>query len=239
MNSGLRALLATLFVLALPLALVLTNIRILAFDPAYYQWGYDQNQVGQWTGMSDAQLAEATRQVQAYFRGGPPVALVVQKEWGPENLFNQREMQHLADVRDLLGTAMRVQELSLAYLAVVAAFLLVGRRPDGARTLARWAAIASGATLGLFAVVGLLAMGDFESFWRQFHVLSFNNGLWLLDWRTDYMIRLWPQPFWFDAVLRVVLRSAIGAGAILLAAQIYLWRRGVRRPAPAPVAPAA
>jgi integral membrane protein (TIGR01906 family) len=223
---------AVLFVLALPLALVLTNIRILTFDAAYWQRGYVRNEVDEWTGMSFAQLAEATRQVQAYFRGGPPVSMAVEKislrpgnpRWGPEPLFNEREQHHLADVRDLLNGATRVQEATIAYLVAAALLLLAVGRAAGARTLARWTTAASLATLALFAVLGLLALVDFSAFWTQFHQLSFDNDLWMLDWETDYMIRFWPPAFWFGAVIDVVVRSAAGALVLLVLAQLYLRR---------------
>ena len=225
------------FVVALPLALVLTNIRLLAFDPVYYMRGYERNQVGEWTGMTAEQLAEATRQTQAYFRGGPPVSLRVEKislrpgnpRWGPETLFNEREQQHLADVRDLLTGALRVQEASIAYLLAVVVVLLARRRP-GVRTLCRWTAIASTATLVLFAVLGLLAVGDFSAFWTRFHTLSFANDLWLLDWETDYMIRLWPPPFWFESVITVVVRSALVAVVLLVTSlgALALWATAPR-----------
>ncbi|MBI2941888.1 MAG: TIGR01906 family membrane protein [Chloroflexi bacterium] len=228
-----------LVVLALPLALVLSNVRLLVFDPGYYLRGYERFGGAQATRMSPEQLAEATAQIQAYFGGGPPVSLVVQKEWGREPLFNAREQQHLADVRDLLDRTLRVQEVSAAYVLGVAATLLVLRRSAGAKTLARWVSVSTGLTLATFVVLGLLAIGDFQSFWTQFHLLSFSNDLWMLDPRTDYMIRMYPAPFWFNAILDIIVRSALGAIVLLLLAQGYLRWRGGRvakadRSAPSP-----
>lgn len=221
---------AAVFTLALPLALVLTNIRILSFDADYWQRSYVRNEVDEWTGMSFGELAEATRQVQDYFRGGPPVSMVVEKvslrpgnpRWGPEPLFNERERNHLADVRDLLQGAMGIQEVTVAYLVGAALLLLAFGRAAGARMLARWTTIASLATLSLFAVLGLLALGDFSSFWTRFHELSFDNDLWLLEWETDYMIRFWPAAFWFGAVMDVVVRSVAAALLLLVLAHLYL-----------------
>ncbi|GIW07496.1 MAG: hypothetical protein KatS3mg060_2301 [Dehalococcoidia bacterium] len=108
MNAASRALAAlamAAFVAAVPLVIVLSVVRLLVFDPDYYRRGYERHGVAATAGMTRAQLDEATAQVQAYFRGGPTVSLVVRKEWGRELLFNQREQQHLADVRDLLTLA--------------------------------------------------------------------------------------------------------------------------------------
>jgi integral membrane protein (TIGR01906 family) len=218
----LRAFAGVLFVLAVPPALVLTVVRVMVFDPGYYQRGYQRHGVAASTGMGREQLAEATAQVQAYFRGGRPVSLVVQKEWGREPLFNAREQQHLADVRDVLGRAFRAQEASLIYLLGAAVGLRAFRRPAGTRTLARWASAGAGLTLATVAVLGLLVLGDFDAFWPEFHRLWFHNDLRILDARTDYLIRLYPVPFRFEAVIDVALRSAAAAGALLLLAQGYL-----------------
>jgi integral membrane protein (TIGR01906 family) len=218
----LPVLVGILFVVGMPPALILTTIRLMVFDPAYYQRGYERHGVATSTGMSPEQLDQATAQIQSYFRGGPPVSLVVEKEWGRETLFNAREQQHLADVRDLLSGALRVQEASLVYVLGVAAVLLSFGRRGGRRTLARWVSAGAGLTLVALVGVGLLALGDFQSLWARFHVLSFSNDLWLLDPRTDYMIRLYPLPFWFDAVTDVAVRSAAGAVALLVPARGYL-----------------
>lgn len=223
---------SVLFVLVVPVVIVLSHIRLLVFDPAYYQRGYERYGGGRATNMTPGQLAEATAQIQTFFRGGPPVSLVVEKEWGPEPLFNTREQQHMAEVRDLLSQALRVQEASLAYVLGMAAYLLVFRRPGGARTLARWASAGGGLTLALFAALGLLALVDFSRFWTQFHVMSFRSNLWMLDPRTDYLIRLFPVPFWFGAVLDLVLRSAGTALAVLVVAQVYLRLASSRPPGP-------
>jgi integral membrane protein (TIGR01906 family) len=213
---------AVLFVVAFLLALVLTNVRMLVFDADYYMRGYQVHGGASTTRMTEAELAEATAQIQSYFQGGPPISIVVDKEWGREVLFNDREQQHLADVRDLLNLTLRVQEASLAYLALAATLLVLVRRGAGARSLARWVTAGSVFTLALFALIGILAIGDFSAFWTQFHLLSFSNDLWLLDPRTDYMIRLYPITFWFQAVFDIIIRSALVAIALLFLAQVYL-----------------
>ena len=224
---------ATLFMFAFPLAVVLTMVLSITFDQGYYMRGYAKNEVTQTTGMSVAELSEATRQVQAFFRGGPPVSLIVRKEWGREILFNSREQQHLVDVRGLFDLVGLGQILSIVYMIIAAIVVLLIGRSRGARTLARWVTAGSALMLGIFALVGVLALGDFQALWTQFHLVSFSNDLWLLDWRTDYMIRLWPLGFWFGAVTDVVIRSAVAAILALVIAQIYLRRTPRRASVPA------
>lgn len=221
---------STLFVLALPAAIVLTNVRVMFFDPGVYDRGYQREGVARTTGMSRDELSQATQQIQQFFRGGPPVSLVVAKEWGREPLFNAREQQHMDDVRALLNLVWQVQMGSLAVLVLSGLIVLVVLGPVGGWLLARAAMMGATLTLALFAVMGALTFFDFSSLWTRFHMISFSNDLWLLDPRTDYLIRLFPFGFWLSSVIDLSIRSVIVAGGLLIGALLTLrgWARGAR-----------
>jgi integral membrane protein (TIGR01906 family) len=73
----------------------------------------------------------------------------------------------------------------------------------------------SGFSILLVMMLGVLALIDFNWLFTQFHLLSFTNDLWLLDPATDYLIMLFPEGFWSDAVivifaLMVILALAVG-----------------------------
>ena len=78
-----------------------------------------------------------------------------------------------------------------------------------------------GLTLVLMAVLGIVIMADFDSFFYRFHLISFANDLWMLNPATDYLIMLFPQGFWFDAGLFCALTTALGA---LILGGIGWWR---------------
>ncbi len=223
-----------LFVLMVPLAIVLNNVRLMTFDAGLYERGYQRHEVAHTTGMTPGELAQATAEIQAYFRGGPRVSLLIDKEWGREPLFNAREQQHLADVRALMDLAWRAQEIAVGVLLAVGVALIIARGWVGARRVAVLAAAGAGLTLAPFTALGALALFDFRALWTQFHLLSFTNELWLLDPRTDYMIRLYPLGFWFDAVLEFVLRSVATAVVVFAVAfassRWVLSARGSRQP---------
>jgi uncharacterized membrane protein len=45
--------------------------------------------------------------------------------------------------------------------------------------------------------------------WTRFHQIAFRNGLWLLDPTRDYLIMLFPPPFWFAATIRMATSVAL------------------------------
>ena len=65
--------------------------------------------------------------------------------------------------------------------------------------------------MGLMIALALWALFGFERFFLIFHLVSFSNEYWMLDPARDYLIRLFPGGFFYDAAL-------FGFGAIMLEA---------------------
>ena len=137
-------------------------------------------------------------------------------------LYGTREMIHLEDVRELFDLS-RAVRLS----ALVSSLLVV--------SLAAWkrqtAGVARGAIfggLGIVALLGLLALlvaADFERYFIIFHELSFSNDLWMLDPNTEFLIRLFPEPFFAGMAARITTALA-GSYAVFLAACFWVTSRG-------------
>lgn len=205
-----------LFMAALPLFLVLSSVRWSALDRSTYQQGYAKYRITQTTGLSQGELETAARQLISYFSGGEPVSLLVRKDGVLAPIYNEREMLHLVDVRDLFQLTFRIQEMAGLYLVgFVALSFAVGHR-GFFRRLGKLLLVGSGFTLGLFATVFALASLDFDGLFLSFHLVSFANDLWKLDPNTDYLVAMFPQGFWLDVTLGVVMRSLVAAIAIVL-----------------------
>lgn len=225
---------ALVFYASLPLALVFGNVRWLVYNESLYMGGYAKYGIRETTGMSTEQLIEATRQIQAYFRDGSPITLQIQKETGVELLFNAREMQHLHDVRQLLNLLFSIQAGAVAYLPLYAALCLRWYRPNGLSFIAGDAVGAGLFSVALLAAAGAVASSNFEQVFIQFHQMSFDNDLWMLDPRTDYMIRMFPEGFWFESAMQIAGLTAVEALAI--AGVGYFIRRRTFGPAVQPTA---
>ena len=63
--------------------------------------------------------------------------------------------------------------------------------------------------LAVFAVVivalGVLISQNFTKCFVIFHKLFFDNDLWMFDPEYDYMIRMLPEGFFFDMVIRIAV----------------------------------
>jgi integral membrane protein (TIGR01906 family) len=77
----------------------------------------------------------------------------------------------------------------------------------------------------LLVVFGIAASVGFDSLFLKFHQLSFANDFWRLDPRTDYLVRIFPQRFWFDATVWVMIRVIVVALMLTVAGSSYLFYR--------------
>lgn len=65
---------------------------------------------------------------------------------------------------------------------------------------------------------------DFTSCFTLFHKLFFTNNLWIFDPETDYMIRMLPEGFFLDMVIRVGVIFIVLLAVPGVAAVVYNWK---------------
>jgi integral membrane protein (TIGR01906 family) len=122
-------------------------------------------------------------------------------------LYNERELSHMLDVKNL------VQEMLKAWWIILVLLLLVGVLAWRMRGLADYfrAFIWGGwATLGLVALMVLSTFLDFSALFTGFHRIFFTGDTWLF-YTSDSLIRLFPERFWSDAFLYIGVFTIAGA----------------------------
>ena len=63
--------------------------------------------------------------------------------------------------------------------------------------------------MSVVAIAGGIFASNFNKYFIMFHHMFFDNDLWLLDPATDLMIRMLPEGFFFDMVIRIVVTFLI------------------------------
>ena len=227
----LRWLPSALFVVAIPVFLI-TGCLAWAFNSiGVYEGGFDKYRITLASGITRDDLRQVAVDMRAYFNSSQEPLHVRTRIFGLEQeLFNEKEVHHMRDVKRLLWGVYGAFAVSAAYLAVHLASGFARLRRGYLPSLARLAAMGGGSTVGLLILFGIVASVGFDSLFLLFHRVSFANDFWQLDPRTDYLVLLFPQQFWFDATMWVALRAL--AGGLILAAggTAYLaWRRWKER----------
>jgi len=223
-SSVWRRLFIWLVTLLVPIALVLLAVRILltpVFINLEYRlpnfpidpYGFTQQERLHW--------AEIARQ---YLLNDAGIDFLSELEF--ENgspLYNQRELRHMEDVKNVV-------QMSLAVLYGSAALLLISGIL--AWRVGLWEAYRLGLTrggwltLGLVGAVILFVLISFNIFFVGFHRVFFEGDTWIFRF-SDTLIRLFPVRFWQDAFI-VVGGVAIGGGIALA----YTFRQKATHPQP-------
>ena len=125
--------------------------------------------------------------------------------------FQAHEADHMADCRGLIGLAG-----TLRWITGAAALLLAG---IGILLRSR-KAFAGGMLTGLCAAgvlvagIAVWALVNFDGLFITFHRVAFTNEGWLLDPRTDLLIRLMPVHFFVSLGIRIMI-WILAAGFVL------------------------
>ncbi len=125
-------------------------------------------------------------------------------------LFNARELRHMRDVQAVTDTAF-LAAAAAGVLALGSMMVLVRSGNLLRLALKRGAFM----TWGAIALVIVLAIVGWNTFFTGFHTLLFEDGTWYFL-TSDTLIRLFPEQFWFDAALVVGGLAAAGAGVLWL-----------------------
>ena len=214
-----RIIVATLFIVLVPLLLITSSVRFVINLPALYSYGFDRYNIAEYTRIERNDLIAAGAQIRDYFNNDERDLIIRTYVGGVlvESLYNEREIHHMRDVKALVRGVYLVQMLTLLFMAV---YVLGGfwlRRADFWETLGQDVSRGGKLTLGLVVAVGLLALVGFNRLFLLFHLVSFSNDFWMLDPRRDYLIAMFPQGFFFDATMLIAF-CTIAAAAVLVAA---------------------
>lgn len=130
-------------------------------------------------------------------------------------VFNDRELGHMQDVKDLTQTVLGVWVGSLIGLLATGFGAYLMRIQD-----AFWQGIARGVrwTLLIMGGLTLLLLVSFPLVFVGFHRIFFQGDTWLFPY-TDTLIRLFPERFW-----QQVFAALVGA-TLLLSGLAYLIAR--------------
>ena len=133
--------------------------------------------------------------------------------------FNQKEQQHMADVQGLFGlcNSQVWAFLAVAAIAVIIEFRLFSEERT-LRTFRRTVAT----ILTAVAAIAVAAVIDFDSLFTLFHQIAFTNDLWLLDPRTDLLIRLMPIEFFISYAAIIGGLWLLGMVTMLVVSTLFI-----------------
>lgn len=207
-----KKILAIILILSISLTFLMVAIEINSYNKNYYLNSYIKHDIERVTGRNLNDLNAITDDLIDYLKAKGGDELL-------KHHFNEREILHMHDVQALFDYARLVKYIFglisialLAYLGNNKEFIILGR------TL----------TFGLFInhifllIMGLLVVSNFNKYFTIFHHIFFTNDLWILDPKTDLMIQMLPEEFFYGMAIRIGLSFFMFLSILQLAGLYYI-----------------
>jgi integral membrane protein (TIGR01906 family) len=201
-------------------------IQIPAFSRAFYRSEYEKQATPERIKVSMSELMLVTDRMLNYMSGDAP-DLVIEVDVGGERreFFNQREKDHMVDVRNLMILSIWIRNIAICAFAL--SFLaFIALKPVDWRKLAKaWQLVSAGFCVLLLILAGMIIV-SFDRTFVLFHELFFSNDLWILDYSTDLLLNIVPTEFFTDIAARI---GYIFAGLVALSIGVSTACLRVRR----------
>ena len=198
------------FAALLPIFLIAVNVVYVTDSGWLYTYNWWRNGVSERTGLPVSELDSAADQIKDYFANDAErLDVRVNTSRGMVSLFDEREILHMIDVKDLMRYVVAASVWSGIGLVLCIALGLAIRRGDFFASMSRclrWCAMVWGLVIAAVVVVAII---DFTWIFTQFHLLSFANDLWQLDPFRHYLLLLFPERFFLEATLFIAVLSVI------------------------------
>ena len=204
---------------------LITSFEIAAYsDLGFYQKEYEKYHVLDRLDMEMEDVMDVTVYMMSYLRGGENV-LSIEKtiEGEVQDFFNEQDRFHMGEVRELFLGGIALRRMACILLIVLCVILFATEK--------KWQVMLAGMfqkTLGIFCILvlflGAVITMNFSECFVIFHEIFFDNDLWIFDSRTDFMIRMLPEGFFYDMVIRIGVIFIISL-VLLFVGSVFLKKK--------------
>ncbi len=218
-NKPLSRLIQWVLVLALPIALLMMNIRI-ATGHWFVHWEYGKADFPPDPyGISTQERIDLAEKSVDYIASSVDISFLGDlKLDNGDPAFNARELRHMADVQMVYGRLMIVGIVAALILLGGVITSLVTKRRRRYVAVALWNGCML--TLGLLAIVGAYMALNWGDFFTTFHRIFFEGDTWTFP-LSDTLIRLFPMRFWIDVAIVIV--GPLIVESVVIAAISRAW----------------
>lgn len=133
--------------------------------------------------------------------------------------FNQREVSHMRDVKGLFDINKNISLIGDISLLIIYVYLLYAifdtksfknitniekseKHIKNINLLIKYSIF----TLVIFLFIAILGIINFNALFIKFHELFFKNDLWLLNPKTDIMIRMLPEGYFMEVAKNIFIK---------------------------------
>ena len=167
---------------------------ILKYD-YIYEYNLNFYPITERTSLEIEEIREINSMIQNYFFD--------ESEFIEVSIFNEKEIYHMKDVKDIINSLFLYGKLS-SILFVIITLLCVKRFSVKINSVFKTSSIIYSAILVLLALGFLIS---FNKLFIIFHEIAFSNDLWKLNINEDYLLMMYPENFFRDIALLILIFS--------------------------------
>ena len=205
----LRSILWWIFIWCIPLFLIASTILWEVKSIRLYEYGVDTYQISDASGIAKPELMKLYQHLIDYYNSKVDTAQVTVIKSGEKlNVFSEKELIHLKDVKGLIQLDHTVQIATFGVMLICVMGLLLWIR-NSWRVAVKGLFWGSVITFSVVIFLSLWSMFGFEQLFVLFHLVSFTNEFWIIDPNEGSFLVLFPGSFFYDAAL-------FGFGAVFI-----------------------
>ncbi len=198
----------TFTTILIPLFLVMTAIRIL-INPFFLTFEYNKpNFPADPYGFTKEDRFRWATPSLLYLTNNEDISYLEELKFDDGTpIYNERELSHMVDVKNLVQTMISAWFIISGLLILTALFAYRGRWIKDF-----WLAVSRGgwSTIAIIVLILAAVAISFNALFTGFHRIFFTGDTWLFYY-TDTLIRLFPIVFWQDAFIFMGVITALGA----------------------------
>ena len=165
------------------------------FSITTYERHYTAHNTAQLIDVPQGELIAVTHRLMGYMAGRYDDLLIYANVAGEyRQFFNQREIDHMADVRDLFLIGFTIRNVAILIFIATAIYAFVINK-SAKKVLAKCYFAASFSVLAMVGLLLLLIFSDFHRYFIIFHEIFFFNDYWQLNPATSLLINMVPLVF--------------------------------------------
>ena len=197
-KTSFKLLITTITSLMLIVAIISASLNFLIRYDFIYEYNLSSNNsIQSITSLSISELTDINNNIRDYFFNEDELLNV--------DIYSDKEIAHMKDVKNLIRLVLTLGKYS-AVIFLIFSFLLNNYFAVSITSLLKNSLF----IFISFSVILAIAFGlFFNQVFLLFHELSFSNDLWILNPNSDYLLMMFPEVFFRDVAVMIILLSFI------------------------------
>lgn len=193
-----------IFGVLLSVVLLFTSVEVVAFNLNHYSKSFTKYNITEATGMNMENLEYTIGDILEYLKDNREELDTRAFIKGEErDVFSTREKLHMIDVKELFVKGRLIRNFSI-FLIIIIFLFIIKKDKHWKRNFPKALLYISICNIVLLGILLVLMATDFYKYFTYFHLIFFNNDLWILDPNTDVLIQMVPEAFFYDTAIKIV-----------------------------------